>query len=210
MYLNNIFTCKIQAMTEKDKMILGKPYMASDKELQKDRLEAQRACYRYNQIDPKNYKERKALIRGLFGETDALFCIEQPFYCDYGFNIRIGNNFFSNYHLTILDCAPVTIGENVMFGPNVSIYTAGHPIHPEIRNTGLEFALPVTIGDNVWIGGNVVINPNVNIGANSVIGSGSVVTKDIPANVIAVGNPCKVIRKITDEDKKYYYKNREI
>ncbi|MBD1429344.1 MULTISPECIES: sugar O-acetyltransferase [Sphingobacterium] len=197
-------------MTEKDKMILGKPYMASDKELQKDRLEAQRACYRYNQIDPKNYKERKALIRGLFGETDALFCIEQPFYCDYGFNIRIGNNFFSNYHLTILDCAPVTIGENVMFGPNVSIYTAGHPIHPEIRNTGLEFALPVTIGDNVWIGGNVVINPNVNIGANSVIGSGSVVTKDIPANVIAVGNPCKVIRKITDEDKKYYYKNREI
>ena len=197
-------------MTEKEKMIEGKPYMASDKELQKARLEAQRTCYRYNQIDPKNYKERKGVIRALFANTDALFCIEQPFYCDYGFNIRIGNNFFSNYHLTILDCAPVTIGENVMFGPNVAIYTAGHPIHHEIRNTGLEYALPVTIGDNVWIGGNTVINPNVNIGNNTVIGSGSVVTKDIPSNVIAVGNPCKVLREITEEDKKYYYRKQEL
>ena len=197
-------------MTEKEKMIAGKPYMASDRELQKARLEAQRTCYRYNQIDPKNYKERKGVIRGLFANTDALFCIEQPFYCDYGFNISIGNNFFSNYHLTILDCAPVTIGENVMFGPNVAIYTAGHPIHHEIRNTGLEYALPVTIGDNVWVGGNTVINPNVNIGNNTVIGSGSVVTKDIPSNVIAVGNPCKVLREITEEDKKYYYRKQEL
>jgi acetyltransferase-like isoleucine patch superfamily enzyme len=197
-------------MTEKDKMIAGKPYIASDRELQKARLEAQRACFRYNQIDPKNYKERKGVIRGLFDATDALFCVEQPFYCDYGFNISIGNNFFSNYHLTILDCAPVTIGENVMIGPNVAIYTAGHPIHHETRNTGLEYALPVTIGNNVWIGGNTVINPNVNIGDNSVIGSGSVVTKDIPPNVIAVGNPCKVLREITDEERKYYYRKQEL
>lgn len=197
-------------MTEKEKMIAGKPYMASDKELQRARLEAQRLCYRYNQIDPKNYKERKALIRGLFANTDSLFCVEQPFYCDYGFNISIGNNFFSNYHLTILDCANVTIGDNVMFGPNVAIYTAGHPIHADTRNTGLEYAFPVKIGNNVWIGGNTVINPNVTIGDNTVIGSGSVVTKDIPANVIAVGNPCKILREITEEDKKYYYKNLEI
>jgi acetyltransferase-like isoleucine patch superfamily enzyme len=197
-------------MTEKEKMIAGKPYIALDNELQKARLEAQRACFRYNQIDPKNYRERKALIRGLFTTTDSLFCVEQPFYCDYGFNISIGNNFFSNYHLTILDCAPVSIGENVMFGPNVAIYTAGHPIHPETRSTGLEYALPVSIGNNVWIGGNTVINPNVTIGNNTVIGSGSVVTKDIPANVIAAGNPCKVLREITEKDKKYYYKNLEI
>ena len=197
-------------MTEKDKMVTGLPYLASDKELQIARLEAQRSCFRYNQIDPKNYKERKALIRGLFAATDSLFCVEQPFYCDYGFNIRIGQNFFSNYNLTILDCAPVIIGENVMIGPNVAIYTAGHPIHAEMRNTGLEYAFPVTIGNNVWIGGNTVINPNVSIGDNTVIGSGSVVTKDIPSNVIAVGNPCRVLRAISEEDKKYYYRNRAI
>lgn len=197
-------------MTEKEKMITGKPYYANVKELTTLRLAAQRLCYRYNQIDPKNYKERKGLIRGLFAKTEAMFCVEQPFYCDYGFNIEIGDNFFSNYHLTILDCAPVKIGNNVMIGPSVSIFTAGHPLHYEVRNTGLEYAKPVTIGDNVWIGGNVVINPNVSIGHNSVIGSGSIVTKDIPDNVVAAGNPCKVIRVITDEDKKFYFQNQRL
>ncbi|TDQ79400.1 sugar O-acetyltransferase [Sphingobacterium yanglingense] len=197
-------------LSEQEKMISGEPYYANRKELTTLRLEAQRLCFRYNQIDPKNHRERKSLIRGLFGKTEGLFCIEQPFYCDYGFNIEIGESFFSNYHLTILDCAPVKIGNNVMLGPSVSIYTAGHPIHHELRNTGLEYALPVTIGDNVWIGGHVVINPNVTIGNNTVIGSGSVVTKDIPDNVIAVGNPCKVLRAITEEDKKFYFHNRPI
>lgn len=196
--------------SEKEKMILGEPYYASDKELTTSRLNAQRTCYRYNQIDPKNYKERKSVIRGLFKNVGTMFCVEQPLYCDYGFNIEIGENFFSNYHLTILDCAPVKIGNNVMFGPNVSIYTAGHPIHHEIRNTGLEYAFSVIIENNVWIGGNVVINPNITIGENTIIGSGSVVTKDIPANSIAVGNPCKVIRNITNEDRKYYYQQREL
>lgn len=195
--------------SEKEKMIAGLPYIAGDKELSTLRLEAQRTCYRYNQIDPKNHRERKSVIRSLFGQTGAMFCVEQPFYCDYGFNIEIGENFFSNYHLTILDCASVKIGKNVMFGPNVSIYTAGHPIHAEIRNTGLEYALPVTIGDNVWIGGNTVINPNISIGENTVIGSGSVVTKDIPANVVAVGNPCKVLREISEEDKQHDYQTRK-
>ncbi len=184
-------------------MIDGEPYYANEKELSTLRLEAQRAAHRYNQIDPKNYRERKSLLKKLLGQTGTMFCVEQPFYCDYGFNIEIGENFFSNYHLTILDCAPVKIGNNVMFGPNVAIYTAGHPLHADIRNSGLEHALPVTIGDNVWIGGNTVINPNVKIGANTVIGSGSVVTKDIPANVIAVGNPCRVLREITEEDRTY-------
>ncbi len=196
--------------SEKEKMLVGESYYANTSELANLRLQAQRACHRYNQIDPKNFKERKALIRGLFKQTDGLFHIEQPFHCDYGFNIEIGNNFFSNYNLTILDCAPVKIGNNVMIGPNVSLFTSGHPIHFEIRNTSLEYALPITIGDNVWIGGNVTINPNVTIGENSVIGSGSVITKSIPTNVIAAGNPCKVIREITDEDKLYYYQKRKI
>ena len=187
--------------SEKEKMVAGDPYYANERELAALRLHAQRSCHRYNQIDPKHRGERKAVIRGLFGGTGKMFCIEQPFYCDYGFNITVGEGFFSNYHLTILDCAPVKIGDNVMFGPNVSIYTAGHPIHAELRNTGVEFALPISIGNNVWVGGNTVINPNVTIGENTVIGSGSVVTRDIPANVIAVGNPCRVIREITPEDK---------
>lgn len=196
--------------SEKEKMIDGEPYYANAQELAPLRLNAQRSCYRYNQIDPKNYKERKSLIKGLFAKTPTMFHVEQPFYCDYGFNIEIGENFFSNYHLTILDGAPVKIGKDVMFGPNVSIYTAGHPVHHVVRNTALEYALPVTIGDNVWFGGNVVVNPNVTIGDNTVIGSGSVVTKDIPANVIAFGNPCKVIRKITEQDKAYYYQQRKL
>ena len=135
--------------------------------------------------------------------------METPFHCDYGYNIEAGNNFYANYNLTILDVGKVVIGENVMVAPNVSIYTAGHPIHPDSRNSGYEYGIGVTIGNNVWIGGNTVINPGVHIGDNVVVGSGSVVTKDIPANAIAAGNPCKVLRFITDADRKYYFKDRE-
>ena len=135
---------------------------------------------------------RVNLLQKLFDD----FLIEQPFNCDYGYNIRIGENFYANVGCTILDVAPVTIGDNVMLAPNVNIYTAGHPLDAEIRNSGLEYAYPVNIGNNVWIGGNVTIVPGVTIGANTVIGAGSVVTKDIPANVVAVGNPCRVVRKI--------------
>lgn len=135
--------------------------------------------------------------------------VEQPFHCDYGSNIEVGENFFANYNLTILDVAKVVIGSNVQIAPNVSIYTAGHPLDPEARNSGYEYGIGITIGDNVRIGGNTVINPGVHIGSNVVIGSGSVVTKDIPDNAIAVGNPCRVLRYLTEEDKKYYYKDRE-
>ncbi len=193
-------------MTEKEKMLNGQMYMPNDKELSSGRLEAQRTCYRYNQIDPKNFKERKGIIKGLFGQTGSMFCIEQPFRCDYGKNIHIGEYFFSNYNLTILDCAPVYIGSNVMFGPNVSLYTAGHPIDANQRSTGVEHALPIHIGDNVWLGGNVTINPGVTIGNNSVIGSGSVVTRDIPSDVVAAGNPCRVLRNITEDDVVNYTK----
>ena len=196
-------------MTEKEKMISGQPYLANGKELFTERQNAKELVFEFNNSHPKELKFRSEIIKKLFGKTDKGFYIEPPFRCDYGYNISVGKNFYSNYNCTILDCAEVIIGDNVMFAPNVSILTAGHPIHPEMRNTGIEYAFPITIGNNVWIGGNVVVNSGVSIGNNTIIGSGSVVTKDIPDNVIAVGNPCKVLREITEEDKLFYFKDKK-
>lgn len=196
--------------TEKEKMISGKPYKAFGDELLAERQFAKEMIFDFNSLRPNQIDERNEILKRLLGKTKDKYFIEPPFHCDYGYNIEIGENFYSNYNLIILDCAPVKIGDNVLIGPNVSIYTAGHPLHYEIRNQEYEYAFPIIIGDNVWIGGNVVINPGVSIGENSVIGSGSVVTKDIPKNVIAIGNPCKVLRVITDDDKHYYFKNLKI
>ncbi|MCB7482450.1 sugar O-acetyltransferase [Christiangramia sediminis] len=196
--------------SEKEKMLTQKPYIPSDEELANDRLYAQSRCFEINSIPPIEISKRNDLYKELLGSYGKKFLIETPFHCDYGYNIHIGENFYSNYNLVILDCAEVTIGDNVMIAPNLGIYTAGHPIDAENRNSGREYAIPVKIGNNVWIGGHVVINPGISIGDNTVIGSGSILTKDIPANVIAAGNPCKVIREITGEDKKYYYKKREL
>ncbi|MDD4362690.1 MAG: sugar O-acetyltransferase [Atribacterota bacterium] len=192
---------------QKKKMLSGKPYIAFDKELLQERQYAKGLIYNFNLLHPEEIEKRNEIIKKLFDKVKGTFFIEPPFRCDYGYNIEIGDNFYSNYNLIILDCARVIFGDNVMIGPNVGIYTAGHPLDHEIRNTLYEFALPITIGDNVWIGGNVVINPNIKIGNNSVIGSGSVVTKNIPDNVIAAGNPCRVLRELTADDKIYYYKN---
>lgn len=196
--------------SEKDKMLSGKLYKAFCEELLAERQHAKEVVFEYNSMHPSQVEQRCEMLQELFGRTKETFVIEQPFRCDYGYNIEIGKNFYSNYNLVILDCAKVTIGNNVLIGPNVGIYTAGHPIHFELRNQECEYAFPITIGDNVWIGGSVVINPGVTIGENSVIGSGSVVTNDIPNNVIAIGNPCKALREITDKDKQYYYKNLKI
>lgn len=196
-------------MSEKEKMLNGKPYKSFGDELLNERQYAKELIFNFNNLRPKEIDKRNEIIKELLGKTSKNFFIEPPFRCDYGYNIEIGENFYSNYNCIILDCAKVTIGDNVLFAPNVSIYTAGHPIHYELRNAEYEYAFPVTIGNNVWIGGNTVINPGVTIYDNCVIGSGSVVTKDIPANSMAAGNPCRVIRKITDEDKKYYFKNLE-
>ncbi|MGJ8732239.1 MAG: sugar O-acetyltransferase [Cellulophaga sp.] len=190
--------------SEKDKMLSGKPYSPYDKQLAKDRFKAKEIVFKFNTRSPLEEKEKKQDLIQLLNKTPKRFYIEPPFRCDYGYNIEIGANFFSNYNLVILDCAKVTIGDNVMLGPNVALYTAAHPIHHSIRNRLYEHALPITIGNNVWIGGNVVINPGVTIGDNTVIGSGSVVTKDITSNVVAVGNPCVVKRQITQEDKVYF------
>ena len=193
--------------SEKEKMLSGKLYKAFGKELLAERQNAKKYIFQLNALAPDEIEKRNNIIRNLFGKTGKSFFIEPPFRCDYGYNISIGENFYTNFNCIILDCALVTIGNNVLFGPGVSIYTAGHPIHHELRSQDYEFALPVTIGDNTWIGGNVVINPGVNIGNNSVIGSGSVVTKDIPSNVVAAGNPCNILRKITEEDKLFYFRN---
>lgn len=196
-------------MNQKERMQAELPYKAWSDGLAEERMENKLKVYDYNLLRPDESKKMDELIKSLLGETGENIHIEQPFHCDYGKNIKVGNNFYANFNCTILDVGMVVIGENVMFAPNVSIFTAGHPIHPQSRNSGYEYGIGITIGDNVWVGGNVVINPGVKIGNNVVIGSGSVVTKDIPDDVIAVGNPCKVVRKITDDDRKYYFKDRE-
>lgn len=150
------------------------------------------------------------MLKKILGKTGENINIEAPFHCDYGWNIEVGENFFANYNLTILDVGKVQIGENVQIAANVSIYTAGHPIHPQTRNTGYEYGIAISVGDNVWIGGNVVILPGVTIGNNVVIGAGSVVTKDIPDNMIAVGNPCRIIREITKEYKEEFKQNHMV
>jgi acetyltransferase-like isoleucine patch superfamily enzyme len=193
--------------TEKVKSLEGKLYKASDYELYTERQYTKEQIFRFNSLPPSEVEMRNEIIRKLFSGTGERFIIEPPFYCDYGSNISIGNNFYSNFNLVILDCAKIVIGDNVLIGPNVGIYAAGHPVHHELRIQEYEFAFPVYIGSNVWIGGSAVINPGVKIGENSVIGSGSVVTKDIPSNVVAAGNPCRVIREITGEDKIYYFRN---
>lgn len=196
-------------MNQKERMLAGLPYKAWLDGLSEERIKNKLKIYDYNLLRPDEGEKMDVLIKDILGKTGENIFIEQPFHCDYGKNIEVGNNFFANYNCTILDVGKVIIGENVQLAPNVAIYTAGHPIHPESRNSGYEYGIGVTIGDNVWVGGSVVINPGVAIGNNVVIGAGSVVTKDIPDNVVAVGNPCRVIRQITEQDRKYYYKDKE-
>ncbi|WP_294155568.1 sugar O-acetyltransferase [uncultured Clostridium sp.] len=196
-------------MNQKERMLAGLPYKAWMDGLSEERIENRKRIYDYNLIRPDEQDKMDEQIKNILGRTGKNIFIEQPFHCDYGKNIEVGNNFYANFNCVILDVGKVVIGENVLFAPNVSIYTAGHPVHPDSRNSGYEYGIGVTIGDNVWVGGSVVINPGVKIGNNVVIGSGSVVTKDIPDNVIAAGNPCRVIREITEDDRKYYFKDRE-
>ena len=193
-------------MNQKERMLAGLPYKAWLDGLEGERELCKQKVYEFNLLPPKERNRIPALLKELLGKTGASLWVEPPFHCDYGWNIEVGENFFANYNLTILDVGKVTIGKNVMIAPNVSIYTAGHPVHPDSRNSGYEYGIPITIGDNVWIGGSVVILPGVTIGNNAVIGAGSVVTKDIPDNAIAAGNPCKVIRTVTEADRNYYYK----
>lgn len=196
-------------MNQKERMLSGLPYKAWLDNLEEEREACKAMIYEFNQLRPEERDRIPEILKRLFGKTGEEIWIEPPFHCDYGWNIEAGENFYANYGTTILDVGKVTFGDNVMLAPNVSIYTAGHPLHPLSRNSGYEYGLPISIGNNVWIGGNVVILPGITIGDNAVIGAGSVVTKDIPANVIAAGNPCRILRKITEDDRRFYYKDRE-
>lgn len=182
-------------MTEKEKMLAGEYYSAIDPELVRELNETKDIIQQYNNLRPSDTQGRFKILKNLIGNmADDNALIIQPFFCDYGKHIRLGKRFFANFNFTVLDEAYVTIGDDCFIGPNVSIYTACHSTNPVERNSRKEWALPVTIGNNVWIGGSVTILPGVTIGDNVTIGAGSVVVKDIPSNVIAVGNPCRVIR----------------
>ncbi|MBO0429915.1 sugar O-acetyltransferase [Vagococcus fluvialis] len=195
--------------TEKEKMLAEDLYRASSPELREDARKSRQLTRLFNETTEEQQAYRKTLLKEMFKATGEDIYIEPPFRCDYGTNTTIGNNFYANFDCVFLDVAPIVIGENVMFGPKVNLLTPGHPIDAVIRNSGLEFGKKITIGDNVWIGGNAVVNPGVTIGNNTIIGSGSVVTKDIPDNVIAAGNPCKIIREITNEDKVYWEEEQQ-
>ena len=182
-------------LSEKEKMLNGEFYDPMDTELVTDRMEARKLLYSFNNSKPSEGIRRKETIKQLFGKTGAKIYIEPPFRCDYGYNIEVGENFYANFDCVILDVNKVIMGENVQLGPGVHIYTAVHPTDPEERMSKTEYGEEIEIGNNVWIGGGAIICSGVKIGSNTTIGAGSVVTKDISENVLAVGNPCKVIKK---------------
>lgn len=189
-------------MTEKEKMQRQMLYDANhDTDLLQERARAKELCWQYNRLSPLEITQQQALMRQLLGKIAGDFCILAPFWCDYGYHISIGEDFFANHNTVILDGASVHFGDHVYIAPNCGFYTAGHPIDAERRNQGLEYACPITVGDNVWIGAGVQVMPGVTIGSNVVIGAGSIVVKDIPEGSVAVGNPCRVLRAITEKDR---------
>lgn len=192
-------------MKEFEKAQAGYLYDANnDNDVIKKRIECADLCYDFNMCRPSDFEKQNEILQKIIGSIKGSYFITQPFHCDYGFNVSIGENFYSNYNLTILDGAKVTFGDNVFIAPNCVFSTAGHAIDSEQRNQGLEIALPITVGNSVWVGANVTVLPGVTIGNDVIIGAGSVVNKDIPDGVIAAGVPCKVIRKITESDKNKY------
>lgn len=191
-------------MDQKERMAAGLPYKPWEDGLEELRAENKKRIFRFNHLSPDRTEEIEATLRDILGAAGAGAWIEAPFHCDYGKNIRVGKNFFANYNLTVLDVGQVKIGDNVLMGPNVSIYAVGHPIHPNARRSGYEYGQGVDIGSDVWLGGSVVILGGVTIGAGTVVAAGSVVTRDLPPNVVAAGNPCRVVRPITEADRDFY------
>ena len=197
-------------MTIREKMKNGMLYRDVGEGLEDERKRCQELLYDYNHTRPSEETKRKDLLKELLGDMGENIYIEPPVHMAYGTNVHIGEGFYANFNLVIVDDIDVYIGDNVMIAPNVTITPTGHPVDAELRRYGTQFSIPVRIGNDVWIGSNAVILPGITIGNNSVIGAGSVVTKDIPENVVAVGNPCRVLRKINERDKEYYYKNRRV
>lgn len=186
-------------MTEKEKMLAGELYDANnDEELNAERLRCKDLCFELNATKPSDLARQQELLELIIGSFGKDCQITAPFWCDYGYNIHLGDRFYVNHNCVMLDAAPITFGTDVFIGPNCGFYTSGHPIEANVRNVGLEYARPITIGNSVWIGGGVRVMPGVTIGSNTVIGAGSVVTKDIPSGVVAAGNPCRVLREIDE------------
>lgn len=189
---------------ERERMVAGRTYRSTDPELTEMRAATKRVLHEYNNTHPDDEERRMELLRGLLGKVGQAW-IEPPFRCDYGAQISMGEFVFANYDLTILDCASVTIGDMVLFGPRVTLATASHPVDFRQRTVDMfEYAAPITIEEGAWLGAHVVVGPGVTIGARSVIGAGSIVTRDIPPDVVAVGNPCRVVREITEQDRADY------
>lgn len=183
--------------TEKEKRDAGELYYAgSESEFLDEVRRAKDLCYRYNQLPPMDFPAQREILEKLLGDIGEGTVIYPPFWCDYGYNIHFGKGCLANHGLTVLDGAKVQFGDNVLIGPGCYFHTAGHPTDPELRKAWLVFTKPITVGDNVWLGAGVHVLPGITIGDNAVIGAGSVVTKDIPANVVAVGNPAKIIRQL--------------
>lgn len=206
--MKNFKIREINEMTNKERRDAQMAYI-SDESIMEEQKICRKKLQKLNFMDRSDFDGIAEVVKELFGKSDRAF-VNPPFYCDYGTNIQVGKNFFANYNCMIIDVARVRIGDNCQMAPNVAIYTAGHPIHPVSRNSMYEYGKEVTIGDNVWIGGNTVICPGVHIGDNVVIGAGSVVTKDIPDWTVAVGNPCRVLRQITEDDRRKLFKEEEI
>ena len=198
-------------MTEYEKMVKGLIYNPGDEKIMSEQLQYQDKLWEFNQLKPSQYSEKIKYIKEMFAECGDNCYIELPFRANWGgHHVHFGSGIYANSNLTIVDDGHVYVGDKVMFGPNVMIATANHPIEPTLRAKGLQYNKDVYVGENTWIGAGVIIVPGVRIGKNTVIGGGSVVTKDIPDNVVAVGNPCRVLREVGEHDKKYFYKNEEI
>lgn len=197
-------------MTQKERMLAGKVYFCNDETLMQEQTACLEKLYDFNQTRSSETEKRAKLLKELLAEAGENIYIEPPLHANWGKNTHMGNNVYANFNLTLVDDADIYIGDNVMFAPNVVVATAGHPVLPELRERVAQFNMPVHIGNNVWIGAGAIILPGVHIGDNTVIGAGSVVTKDIPANVVAVGNPCRVLREIGERDREYYYKDKKI
>ncbi len=197
-------------MTSYEKMKSGKVYFCADEELSRLQTACLDRLYDFNQTRPTEGEKRSELLKNILAEVGEGCYIEPPLHANWGIHTHLGNNVYANFNLTLVDDTDIYVGDNVMFAPNVVVATAGHPINPELRRAVAQYNVPVRIGNNVWIGAGAVILPGVTIGDNSVIGAGSIVTRDIPANVVAVGNPCRVVREIGEHDRKFYFRDREI
>ena len=194
----------------KERMKSGRLYFCTDEELAREQLKCLDRLYDFNQTRPSEMGKRSALLKEILAEVGENCYVEPPLHANWGIHTHFGRNVYANFNLTLVDDTDIFVGDSVMFGPNVVVATAGHPIDPELRRKVAQFNVPVRIGSNVWIGAGAILLPGVTIGENSVIGAGSVVTHDIPPNVVAVGNPCRVLREISDRDREYYYKNWKI